>query len=48
MGDIPVGCAYWRYTKLDVPKPRLAHCDAWHARLQERQGFRQHVAMPLS
>jgi glutathione S-transferase len=48
MGDIPVGCAYWRYTKLDVPKPRLAACDAWHARLQERQGFRQHVAMPLS
>ena len=48
MGDIPVGCAYWRYSKLDVPKPRLAACDAWHQRLQERPGFRQHVAMPLS
>ena len=48
MGDIPVGVAYWRYTKLDVPKPRLAHCNAWHQRLQERPPFRQHVAMPLS
>jgi glutathione S-transferase len=48
MGDIPVGCAFWRYSKLDVPKPRLAACDAWHQRLQERPGFRQHVAMPLS
>jgi glutathione S-transferase len=48
MGDIPVGCAYWRYSKLDVAKPRLANCDAWHQRLQERPGFRQHVAMPLS
>jgi len=48
MGDIPVGCAFWRYSKLDVPKPRLAHCTAWHQRLQERPPFRQHVAMPLS
>ena len=48
MGDIPVGAAYWRYSKLDVAKPRLAHCDAWHQRLQERPPFRQHVALPLS
>lgn len=48
MGDIPAGCAFWRYTKLDVAKPRLAHCDAWHQRLQERPGFRQHVTVPLS
>ncbi|MCW5771799.1 MAG: glutathione S-transferase family protein [Rhodospirillaceae bacterium] len=48
MGDIPVGCAYWRYTKLDVAKPDLSHCDAWHRRLLERDGFRQHVAQPLS
>jgi glutathione S-transferase len=48
MGDIPVGCAFWRYTKLDVAKPRLANCDAWHQRLQERPGFRQHVTLPLS
>ena len=48
MGDIPIGCAFWRYSKLDIAKPRLAHCDAWHNRLLERPGFRQHVAMPLS
>jgi len=48
MGDIPVGCAYSRYVKLDVAKPSLPHCDAWHQRLQERAGFRQHVDMALS
>jgi glutathione S-transferase len=48
MGDIPVGCAYWRYAQLEVAKPRLTHCDAWLQRLQERGGFRQHVALPLS
>jgi len=48
MGDIPVGCAYWRYSKLDVAKPALPKCDVWHQRLLERPGFRQHVAMPLS
>jgi glutathione S-transferase len=48
MGDVPVGCAYWRYTQLDVRKPELRHCDAWHARLQQRPGFRAHVMLPLS
>jgi glutathione S-transferase len=48
MGDVPVGCAYWRYSQLAVAKPPLAHCDAWHARLQQRPGFRQHVMLPLS
>jgi glutathione S-transferase len=48
MGDIPVGCAFWRYTKLEVAKPPLKHLDAWHQRLQERPPFRTHVALPLS
>ncbi len=48
MGDIPLGCHYWRYSQLGVEKPRLAHCDAWHRRLQDRAGFRQHVMLPLS
>jgi glutathione S-transferase len=48
MGDIPVGCANARYAKLDIAKPALPNCDAWHRRLMERQGFRQHVDMPLS
>lgn len=48
MGDIPVGCAFWRYSRLEVAKPPLKHLDAWHQRLQERPGFRAHVALPLS
>ncbi len=48
MGDIPVGCAYWRYRNLDVEKPALPHLEAWFARLEERPGYREHVMLPLS
>ena len=48
MGDIPVGCAYARYAKLDVAKPNLKNSDAWLKRLEARPGFKQHVDMPLS
>lgn len=48
MGDIPVGCFYWRYTKLDIARPSLPALDAWHARLLARPAFAEHVALPLS
>ncbi len=48
MGDIPVGCAYWRYRNLEVAKPPLPHLEAWFARLEERPGYREHVMLPLS
>ncbi len=48
MGDIPVGCAYWRYRNLEVPRPELPHLERWFARLAERPGYRAHVMLPLS
>ena len=48
MGDIPVGCAFSRYAKLDVAKPDLKNCNAWLKRLDARPAFKQHVDMPLS
>ncbi len=48
MGDIPVGCLYWRYANLPIARPALTNCDAWHKRLQSRPAFVEHVAQPLS
>ena len=48
MGDIPVGCACYRYYQLPIARPSLAHLEAWYGRLQERAPFRTHVMIPLS
>lgn len=48
MGDIPVGCHYWRYRNLDVPRPDLPNLERWFGRLQEREPYRQHVMIPLT
>lgn len=48
MGDIPVGCAYWRYVNLPIERPQLPHLEAWFARLKERPAYRTHVMLPLS
>ena len=47
MGDIPLGCAMWRWWNLDLEKPDLPHLYAWHERLQARDGFRRWVMLPL-
>ena len=48
MGDIPAGAACYRYHTLPIERPRLAHLEAWYARLQERPAFRGHVMIPLT
>ncbi|GBD40776.1 Glutathione S-transferase GstB [bacterium HR39] len=48
MGDIPLGCAYWRYRNLDIPRPDLPRLEDWFARLSERPAYRTHVMLPLS
>jgi glutathione S-transferase len=48
MGDIPVGCACYRYYALDIPHPDMPHLTAWYDRLQARDGFREHVMIALS
>lgn len=48
MGDIPVGCACYRYHALDIERPALPNIAAWYERLQAREAFRTHVMIPLS
>ena len=48
MGDIPVGCHWWRYANLPVEKPSLPNVERWGKELQERDGYRREVALPLT
>lgn len=43
-GDIPAGATLYRLYAMDVPaRPHLPNVEAWHARLRERDAYRQHV-----
>jgi len=48
MGDIPLGCAFYRYANLPLDRPSLPAIEAWYARLQERASFRNHVMIPVT
>ena len=48
MADIPLGCACYRYYALDLMYPDMPCLEAWHARLQARDAFREHVMISLS
>ncbi len=48
MGDIPLGCAFWRYRNLPVDRPNLPHLENWFAELERRPGYRRHVMLPVT
>jgi glutathione S-transferase len=48
MGDIPVGCVWWRYANLAVEKPDLPNLARWAGELQAREGYRREVMLPLT
>lgn len=48
MADIPVGCHVKRWLALPIERPRLAHLEAWFARLRQRPGAQAVMAIPLS
>ena len=48
MGDIPVGCAFYRYKTLEVTRPYLPALDAWYNRLKSRVAYKKHVMIELS
>ena len=50
MGDIPTGCAAYRYYALpekEMARPDLPHVQSWYERLSERQSFRDYIMLPL-
>ena len=48
MGDIPLGCAVFRWFNFKIERPELPHLAAWYARLQEREGYRLHIMNPMT
>ena len=48
MGDIPVGCAFYRYASLDIDRPSLPNLQLWYQNLKSRDAYRRHVMIPLS
>ncbi len=48
MGDIPIGCAAWRWFNLEIERPDVPNVEAWHQRLKQRPGFKAHVMQPLT
>ncbi len=48
MGDIPVGCAAYRWHEMDVDRPDLPNLLAWWRRLSKRSAYRDNVMLPLT
>lgn len=48
MGDIPVGCAVWRWFDLPIERPPLPRLERWFELLRKRPAFLKVVALPLT
>lgn len=48
MGDIPLGCAWWRYSHLPIRQPDYPFIARWFARLQDRSAYREHVMIDVT
>jgi glutathione S-transferase len=48
MGDIPLGCAAWRWMALPIERPPLSHVQRWFEALTQRSAYRKVVMLPLT
>ena len=48
MGDIPLGCAIWRWMALPIELPALANVQRWFESLSERPAYKKVVLLPLT
>jgi glutathione S-transferase len=48
MGDVPLGCAFYRYVNLPIERPSLPAIEAWYGRLLDRPTFREQVMIPVT
>ncbi|WP_051332209.1 glutathione S-transferase family protein [Cucumibacter marinus] len=46
--DIVAGAGLYRWETMEIDRPALPHIEAWHARLKERQAFRDSVEIDYS
>jgi glutathione S-transferase len=48
MGDIPMGCAIWRWFGLQIERPELPHLQRWFDNLRQRPAYQNMVMLPLT
>ena len=48
MGDVPLGCAAYRWHAMAIERPDLKNLKRWYDALASRKAFQQHVMMPLT
>ena len=48
MGDIPLGCAIWRWIALPIERPELSNVQRWFDSLARRPAYKKIVMLPLS
>jgi len=48
MGDIPLGCAIWRWLSLQIERPALPNVQRWFDALATRPAYKKVVMQPLS
>jgi glutathione S-transferase len=47
-GDIPLGCAAYRWHNLEITRDDLPHLKRWYQELTNRPSFQKHVMLPLT
>jgi glutathione S-transferase len=48
VGDIPLGCAIWRWMALPIDRPELPNVQRWFDSLARRPAYKTSVMLPLS
>jgi len=48
MGDIPMGCAIWRWLSVPVDRPSLPNIQHWFGNLRQRPAYQNVVMLPIS
>jgi glutathione S-transferase len=48
IGDIPMGCAIWRWMSLPIERPVFANLQRWFGTLRERPAYQRVVMLPLT
>jgi len=48
MGDIPMGCAIWRWMSLPIERPVLPNVQRWFDALRDRAAYKKVVMLPIS
>jgi glutathione S-transferase len=48
MGDIPIGCAIWRWMSLPIERPDVPNLQHWFGNLRQRPAYQNVVMLPVS